>query len=1032
MRFTSRLKPPTHSMYQSVLLALSLAQWSWRPNRLLLLTMCLGMSAAVLLLCAIPLLEQVTGTASLRQALRVSPENTRITISAEAQALSPQLLASMTSASTAPFKEHLAPYLTQDQPAQYRVYGFPLVSPAGPDSEDQLGFISTNIQQMRSHVRLLSGRFPSSQQHSEPEVLLTQESAALLRVSPGATITTSVGYYTSVEDKDTSQFADTSYKRTTRLTLRVVGLIAANTSDIFWHGTSFLPTPLIPDHTRPLSFPLLLSSDALGAWCQEQFSQAQASDTTNSQPSSPEAFVFDSTVFAYWDLFIDPSRLSIDRYASFREALRSTDLDFYNGVALHSYMLRNLPSPYLLNLSYGSPLVGTGPSVLNQLSTHITLSRVPVLIISLPTILLDLFFMSVLISLLIERQSSGIALLRSRGASALQIICAFSLQGLVVSLIAFIIGILLAPLVVSTITRPLLPSLAQDTTMILWQQPMVTLQSVIPYALLALLAGMGSMLFTLAQSLRLNVLTQRYESARVTLRPYWERFYLDAISAVIALVLYLIANYVFQLQGLLSDDTIYAIATPVALLAPFFFMLSILFCFLRFAPRGLNLLARLAHRGRTAPPMLALAQMTRSPRRPLQITLLLALASSFIMLTLIFNDSQQQRLTELASYESVADFSGSFVGKVKPSITNAYQTYNALLGVSAVSLGSEIVSFQDKSHSIRIRAVDAKTYARATYWSTQNSEQPLEALTRELARQRPTTSYPQAVSALVDTLGWEQLHLSPGKTFTLTSYDSGHAYTTTYKALARVNMIEGMYDSPSSTDQSATPALLVDYQTLAAYHAQTDKQPLPLTRAWLRTSDNLAFLARLRAQLNGSDEVGLANLQDRRALLEALRTDPLTLDLLLLLALGTTIALLLGLCGNILITWNSIHERQLGFAVLRALGTEPPLVARILIWEQGVIHLVALFFGVVFGLLFTFTLIPRLMISSTPVNNALGNVTSLDFYMLQRTVQVQVQAPTSLALAFLAFALVCVLIIFLVTRHVLHLLPAQALRLNKD
>ncbi|GHO72501.1 hypothetical protein KSD_02720 [Ktedonobacter sp. SOSP1-85] len=176
----------------------------------------------------------------------------------------------------------------------------------------------------------------------------------------------------------------------------------------------------------------------------------------------------------------------------------------------------------------------------------------------------------------------------------------------------------------------------------------------------------------------------------------------------------------------------------------------------------------------------------------------------------------------------------------------------------------------------------------------------------------------------------------------------------------------------------------------------------------------------------------MANLQDRRALLEALRTDPLTLDLLLILALGTATALLLGLCGNILITWNSIHERQLSFAVLRALGTEPPLVARILIWEQGVIHLVALFFGVVFGLLFTFTLIPKLMISSTPINNALGNVTSLDFYMLQRTIQVQVQAPTSLLLAFLAFVLVCVLIIFLVTRHVLHLLPAQALRLNKD
>ncbi|GHO46869.1 hypothetical protein [Ktedonospora formicarum] len=880
MQLAIWFRPFTQSLRTTSSSVAHLTRWNWRSNWMLLFIICLGMSFAILLLCAIPLLEQVTGTASLRQSIRVSPENSRLTLSANAMALSPQLLKSMQATTIEPFRTHLAPYLKPEVQAQYRVGGFPLLTPTNPNAGDQLNFITTDNVQMRNHVHLIQGRFPTNNAGSELEVALKPQVAQALNISLGSTITTNITFFTSPTEKDLAGFTrDPHLVHNTELTMRVVGLIDVNANDIFWRGTNFLPTRINPERAQPVSFPLLLSSNALALWCQDRLEHENI-PTIKSEiyqgPLTREAFVFDKVIFASWDLFIDPSHLTIEQYNQFRQDLRDAGTGFSKASTPQDNNFLNFDPPYLAGQAFGSPILGDGPSILNQLSTHLALSHVPVLIISLPTILLDLFFMSFLISLLVERQSGTIAILRSRGASSLQIMLSFTFQGLIAALLAVAIGTICAPLVVSSVTRTLLQPLGRDAVDVLWSNPWHTILSTSPYMLVAFLAGMGILILTLIQSLRLNILTLRKETARATRRPFWERFYLDIFATLIAICLYLLANYAYSLRTLLSDDVLFVIATPLALLAPFFLILGLAFCFLRLAPRVLNFLASLASRGRAAPLMLALAQMTRSPQRPLQVSLLLALASSFIMLTLIFSNSQQLRLTELARYENIADFSGTISDNSISSVPNAYHSLGTLKGVKAASVGNQIVGFIDQSHATRIRAIDSSTYAQATFWSNRNAEQPLSELMRTLVAKRDMAIQQHVVPALIDALGWDELHLSPGKTFTLTSYASGKSYKTTFFAVARVNEIEGMYDSPqlkTSNDLSVTPALLVDYQTLATYRAQTDKQPMTLTQFWLRTSDDPALLTQLRSQLSAS-ALHITELKDRRALLDTLRTDP--------------------------------------------------------------------------------------------------------------------------------------------------------------
>ncbi|WP_220196214.1 FtsX-like permease family protein [Ktedonospora formicarum] len=150
------------------------------------------------------------------------------------------------------------------------------------------------------------------------------------------------------------------------------------------------------------------------------------------------------------------------------------------------------------------------------------------------------------------------------------------------------------------------------------------------------------------------------------------------------------------------------------------------------------------------------------------------------------------------------------------------------------------------------------------------------------------------------------------------------------------------------------------------------------------------------------------------------------------MGLGTVVALLLGTCSNALMTWNSLRERQINFAVLRALGTEPLLVTQMLAWEQGLIYLLALPIGITFGLLLTLTLIPNLIISSTPVAGTLGNLSGVEYNLLQHTLPVRVQPPLSLVFTLLALVGIAILSVYLIARSSRRTILAQTIRLSQD
>ena len=176
--------------------------------------------------------------------------------------------------------------------------------------------------------------------------------------------------------------------------------------------------------------------------------------------------------------------------------------------------------------------------------------------------------------------------------------------------------------------------------------------------------------------------------------------------------------------------------------------------------------------------------------------------------------------------------------------------------------------------------------------------------------------------------------------------------------------------------------------------------------------------------------MALITLNDRRASLSALETDPLYLALLDVLILGTATTILLALVGNLIASWLSARTRLMNFAVLRALGTTPGQLASVLTWEQVIVYATAIALGAFFGAVLAGTMVPALVF--TGVTAYTSDISSGEFYTLQHLLPTQMVVPGLLVVVFVALVVICAGAIGMMARVVSRPSIGQTLRLNAD
>ena len=990
----------------------TLSLWRWRQQWFLLLMICMGMIAAVTIVCSIPLLSSTMQTAALRNVLRATPDSSEVSLRVQVAGLSTQSIEQTYRLVSAPLQQHVAAYMNGIPRLDFQTPLTSIFSPEPPARSDRLGIYSTLMDKAASHVILKQGRLPQTSS-TDAEIAITPETAQLLKLHVGSELVLNWTIYTGPAGHSVSP-SHIPIPIYLQFTMHVVGIFNVNAGDPYWHGYNFLP--YTPDKGCCTQYTVLAS--------QQNF-LAVLDQLANSHGVN-QVFFFDQS-YLFWYYQLATSRIAITQLNDLISQLTTTQAkiaDTYND----PYVAYQPPYIQKVDISGAVIHLPGVQSILETFRSKLAVVQIPILILALEIIALILLFVGIMTLLLVDRQEDTIALIRSRGASGSQVFGAFMTQSILLSLIALIIGPLLAIASVYFITDRLLSPTAQDAVNVISNAPLQALLSIKWYATGAAIVVIAAMAFSLYHASRMDVWSTANQASPSARHPLWQRLNLDLFVALIALAGFGISIYLTSIEGLLDQQTQRLVVSPLALLAPVFLLLATVLLFLRFLPVVLHFGSRLVMRGRSAMPVLAVAQMARKPRQAMRMVLLLGLATAFALFTLVFAASQAQRAQDIATYQTGADFSGTIPISVKAlPIQQAiarYQHIPGVLAASATYVEDDISSVNATAMPIQVQAVDPDTYSRTMIWTSNNSSQSLSSLLGQLAARRSEAIHTASIPAIVDATTWDTLNLHPGAIFNLykntTSGSPMH-----YIAVDKVQQFPGI-------DNATSEAIMVDYLSLASViaAASPDHALVPVNHIWLRTKSNSTSLASVRAALTTSP-LQLDNLSDRRALSETLGSDPLSLSIIGLLAIGATATLLLALAGSLLISWLSARRRLTDFVVLRSLGATSTQSAGVFVWEQGIIYTTALFLGLAFGALLIVTTVPTLVFTNPP-GGASSLVNSAQLYALQHVIPPQIVVPPAVGIVLLVLIAISFVALTLMIHSVLRPSMSQVLRLEED
>ena len=228
----------------------TLAFWRVRHMWGMLFITGLGMVAAVMLVCAVPLYSQVALTAGVRDVLTATPNSATLAIDATVTGMSTDSVSTIKSdIASSVVDAGLQDYMNGSPQFVLQTDG--LVLPSG----NTMTIRGYSMEEVAKHVKLVRGRLLSSNS-TTLEVALTPETAVGFHVDVGSTLVVplllAVGQASS----------NTLSGETRSLQLHIVGIYTTDAADAFWHGTDVHlgATPGLPPALQGTA---LVSSDTL-------------------------------------------------------------------------------------------------------------------------------------------------------------------------------------------------------------------------------------------------------------------------------------------------------------------------------------------------------------------------------------------------------------------------------------------------------------------------------------------------------------------------------------------------------------------------------------------------------------------------------------------------------------------------------------------------------------------------------------------------------------------------------------------------
>ncbi len=962
-----------------MLASLSLARRRFLHNSVLLACLGLGMVAAAVLFCTVPAFASTVSDIGLQQDLRNSDAVTRdIEVGLQLSRVDARAVQAADSEQARLVSQYLGPLVG----AGHRVLSSDkvLLQTAGSQQFDitsalpvEARYLAYDYQSAAAHIALQAGVLPD--QGASSAVLITEEMAQVLHLQVGDRLVL-------------VPFGD----HTLQLTLQVSGIwVPKDLNDAYWYGRRFTSDQ---GPNQPTLFPLLVSSETFFA---------QLTGVPN------------LTMSALWDYPLQPEQIHSSALSQTLEALTRCSSEITN---------RLLPITPIQQAQVRTGL----DQVLSSYQQKLNLLALPLYVVVAQVLGLILLYIVIVSGLLVERQAGEIATLKSRGASGVQVLGLYLVQGTVLAVLAVALGPVLAALLARWLVFQLLPS-AADAVSSNYLGAITLNGSLFVISALAEVLSLLALALATLRAARLDVLAFRRELARSTRRPFWQRYYLDVGLALLCVAGYIELSY-FGTAGvrlLLGNG---AAADPLLLVAPGLLLLAGALLVLRLFPLLITAGARLAARGRGATGLLALVQIARSPLHYARLVLLLMLAVGLGLFTLTFSASLAQSQADRAGYQAGADL--RLVESPLNATPAAFDQAQQLAGLPGVQVVSAARRATAQTHgaqpaTLGLLAVDPATFAGVASWRADYADQSLDTLISLLrqhalpaaALDSQNFTTPPTVYALVSQSFLDATRLTVGETFTASPSDA---------VFARVQFKIGavVKNFPTLYNRAGAGYFIVDlHDYLGVVNAVNGNDLYGPGEFWLRTTGDSTILSQLR-QAVAQPAFGFQNIVDRRALQAASEQNPLQAGLRGVLLLGVCAAAGLAVLGSLLYSGLTARQRATQFAVLRTLGASNGQLVRLLLGEQAAMYLFGLLAGTALGAVLATATLPYLEFGA----GQSGAGQSAAAQSVPPAV-LTIQGP-AVAIFYGVLALVCVLALLLMARYAARLGLGRTLRLGED
>ncbi|WP_028548340.1 ABC transporter permease [Paenibacillus sp. UNC451MF] len=612
--------------------------------------------------------------------------------------------------------------------------------------------------------------------------------------------------------------------------------------------------------------------------------------------------------------------------------------------------------------------------------------------LNVPVVLMLGFYLYMVANLITERQKTEIAVLRSRGASRLQIIFGYVMESLVLGSVAFCIG----PYVGMYLTKVLGASSGFLEFVQRAKLDVSLNQDAFLYALIAVGSSLVMTLIPVFLATKVTIVGHKQQSARQEKSSFWHIYFIDII--LIGISLYGLYTYKTRIKDLLSlglksgDLKV----DPLLFFIPAIFILGMGLLVLRLYPWFMKLIYRMGRRWWSPALYFTLIQVSRSTLQYQFIMVFLIITIATGLFSASATRTINKNTTDKIRYSAGADITmqirwendappailtglsveeggeeeeeNTDFGTPAPHKTQytepSFLPFTQLPGVehaAKVFIKKDATFTRSKSQdTVQLMGIDTKEFGQTSWMRAGLLDHHMNNYLNLIAAK------PSAV--LISKSMAEEYNLKSGDTITLGWSGIEGAQFTVYGMVdywPSWNPNPGTNDTITVSSKTGT-ATKVKKPMLVIGHLPYIQNNLALEpyEVWLKLKPDASSQAVYKAVMDHGYQIEA--LRDaKQEQIKAIK-DPFQMAINGVMTLGFLISISICFFGFLLYWVLSLHARTLQFGILRAMGISFFQLLVILIGEQVLISGAAIVIGISTGGIASQLFVPLFEMSFDP------------------------------------------------------------------